>query len=64
MKREVNMRYIPKDESRDSKDKQGKENPSRPEMPSGRINTDPLGMWTGVPTGALYEEPVQDADDL
>ena len=28
------------------------------------INTDPLGMWTGVPTDDPYDMPVQDADDL
>ena len=27
------------------------------------IVTDPLGSYTGVPT-ALFEKPVQDADDL
>ncbi len=27
------------------------------------IDTDPLGMWTGVPDNP-YEEPVQDVDDL
>lgn len=27
------------------------------------INTDPLGMWTGVPDDPR-EKPVQDADDL
>ena len=29
-----------------------------------RINTDPNGMWTGVPTDTLDELPVQDVDDL
>ena len=29
-----------------------------------RINTDPLGSWTGVPTDDPYEKPIQDADDL
>ncbi len=28
-----------------------------------KIDTDPLGMWTGVPDNP-YEEPVQDVDDL
>ncbi len=30
---------------------------------SDTIDTDPLGMWTGVPDNP-YEKPVQDADDL
>lgn len=64
MKREVNMRYIPKEARDDGKEIKGKDDYSSKEMPSNRINTDPLGMWTGVPTGSLYEEPVQDADDL
>ena len=29
-----------------------------------RINTDPDGSWTGVPTEFPYEMPVQDVDDL
>ena len=28
------------------------------------INTDPMGMWTGVPTDAFDDEPIQDVDDL
>jgi hypothetical protein len=28
-----------------------------------KIETDPLGMWTGVPQDP-NDEPVQDADDL
>ena len=28
------------------------------------INTDPDGMWTGVPTEFPHEMPVQDVDDL
>ncbi len=30
----------------------------------GRINTDPFGSWTGKATDNIYEEPVQDVDDL
>ena len=29
-----------------------------------KINTDPFGSWTGVPTDDPYEKPIQDADDL
>ena len=29
----------------------------------GRINTDPLGSWTGVPVD-IFDTPVQDVDDL
>jgi len=29
-----------------------------------KINTDPQGSWTGVPTDDPYEKPIQDADDL
>lgn len=29
-----------------------------------KINTDPFGSWTGVPTDDPYERPIQDADDL
>ena len=28
------------------------------------INSDPLGMWTGVPTMPDDDQPIQDADDL
>jgi len=30
----------------------------------GRIDTDPQGMWTGVPTDELDNRPIQDVDDL
>ena len=29
----------------------------------GRIITDPLGSWTGIPLNP-YDTPIQDADDL
>ena len=28
------------------------------------ISTDPFGSWTGVPVYDIYDEPVQDVDDL
>ena len=30
----------------------------------GRIITDPLGSWTGVPADNAFDMPVQDVDDL
>ena len=30
----------------------------------GRIITDPLGSWTGVPTDSPFDTPIQDVDDL
>jgi len=56
MKREVNMRKRVEinDLARSGAD-------MRSDM---SINTDPDGMWTGVPTQSPYEEPIQDVDDL
>ena len=34
-----------------------------PRTKAQQSNTDPLGMWTGVPEDP-FETPVQDADDL
>ena len=64
MKREINMRYVHKDTKADGKESCDKVYCKGADMSGDRINTDPLGMWTGVPTGEQYEEPVQDADDL
>ena len=37
----------------------------RPTMQvDGRILTDPLGSWTGVPADDIFDTPVQDVDDL
>ncbi len=32
--------------------------------PEEKINTDPFGSYTGVPTDDPYERPIQDQDDL
>ena len=58
MKREVNMRV------------EIAENLEKIKLPSERneaekgISTDPFGSWTGVPADGMYEQPVQDVDDL
>ena len=36
---------------------------TKPVTEEQQSQTDPLGMWTGVPSDP-YEKPVQDADDL
>ncbi len=28
------------------------------------INTDPFGSWTGIVEDNIYDEPIQDVDDL
>lgn len=60
--REINMR---RDSSEDSKGSGKKvKNHSANMCADEKINADPLGMWTGVPTDDITEKPVQDADDL
>ncbi len=64
MKREVNMRPIPANNEERKNRKLTVVQKLNAEM-QGSINTDPLGMYTGVPMGGVpFEEPVQDADDL
>ena len=59
MKREVNMIYNGyKNEKKQGTDLQKKRGEEE------RINTDPFGSWTGVPTDDVYEKPIQDVDDL
>lgn len=39
----------------------------KPEVKSeadGRIIADPFGSWTGVPIDSVFDQPVQDVDDL
>ncbi|MBR2344123.1 MAG: hypothetical protein IKA64_07710 [Clostridia bacterium] len=60
MKREINMRRGGEGHT----EKQHTKNEGAKMSTDERINTDPFGMWTGVPTDDKYEKPVQDADDL
>ena len=66
MKREVNMRHKP--EGLNANDKEtirGVETVNRATFKADKdINTDPLGMWTGVPFDDPLSPPIQDADDL
>ena len=55
MKREVNMRHGNNKNVEKKDDKNIK---------SDTIITDPMGSWTGVVTDNIYDEPVQDVDDL
>ena len=55
MKREINMIKL----GVEKKTKEAKEEPKK-----STIDTDPNGMYTGVPTQFPYEMPVQDVDDL
>ena len=64
MKREVNMRHKPIETKGAVNEVKGVDTVNRTIFTADKdINTDPLGMWTGVPTDP-YDEPVQDADDL
>ena len=64
MKREVNMRPIPPS-NEERKNRKVTVVQKLDEEVKGTINTDPLGMYTGVPTGTVEpEQPVQDVDDL
>lgn len=64
MKREVNMRSAP-DHMSVGADKAKKNNSNAARMQTDeRINTDPFGSYTGVPTEGKNEKPIQDADDL
>ena len=63
MKRELNMRcHFNGDKNKNEAVKIGEKDKSTPVQ--SRIDTDPLGMWTGVPTENPFDKPVQDADDL
>ncbi len=47
----------------EKKRKSNKKNEEGSSVAENSIDTDPLGMWTGVPDDP-YELPVQDVDDL
>lgn len=59
MKREINMIF---NEYKNEKNSTAGTKDKREEKP--RINTDPFGSWTGVPTDDKYDKPIQDVDDL
>lgn len=53
-----------KETKKQEKKEKSRFNPERFTMSAdNRINTDPLGSWTGVPDDP-YDKPIQDADDL
>ena len=64
MKKEINMRKKPIDKA-EKGIKEGIAALHKVNMQAdGRIITDPLGSWTGVPTDDVFDTPVQDVDDL
>ena len=67
MKREVNMRMTKMREIEEGSDGKINLHSPKPEpvmQADGRINTDPLGSWTGTATDNIMDKPVQDVDDL
>ncbi len=63
MKREVNMRLTP-DLSKKGIPDTKKTADNIKMQPDGRIITDPFGSWTGISEDDIFDQPIQDVDDL